>query len=789
LKAIFIISTLERDALKFGQALTWRTEGELRDLARDCGLDVEVEFVIQDPLLAGRNKAGIGIAAIREERPRLLDAISAAAPDLVVCFGPVAAACVLGHGNLREDDLVRRRHEPFGPDGPPVYYVYGLENVRARPGLKQWWHLDLKAAIAGYTEPVYGEYTYLRPGTDDWDLPWKSAHAIGYWAYDVKELGWDCETTGLVFWHPEARLRMMQISDRVGRAWVIQGTPDSRFPQWLLDILADPNIRKVGSNIKFDVKWARRFGIEVNNFADSGTREHIIDSSQPYTDLKRLTFKYLPRLADYSKPQKEYIKQVGGGSTTVGWAVAEDEPMFQYAAADAEASLAAYLGQVGPLASLERPRKLYEELYPVLADMEYQGVRVDTAINLELDSLYTERLRDVRARIAAQLGPVNLNSASALAGALLDAVPGLDLSFKDWKNLVGNEESPELSTRREILERESHKSPVIQDVLEYRRLRTRHTNFIKKVREKHLVEHHGHSFIHASFRTDLVETYRLSCTEPNMMNIPRKDFQTPELSVKRQFVSRWDGGQMLEVDQSQVEIRFAAWASGDAAMQDAVASGRDIHTEMASILLAKPAADITEQERYECKTRTFLIMYGGGAKKLAEQLMKSDVNPRKVTKDEAWKMIRDYFATFRGLKAHIDDTHDRAWKELAVETAFGFRRTFAAPVTREDKWSLQRQAFNTKVQSGAACLTYCAMIVLQNALRERNLQSKMVVQVHDSLLIDVHPDEVNVLPGLAKWAMEQGAVEKAREFGVEFAVDLKADVKMGDSWGNMAEVK
>jgi DNA polymerase-1 len=321
-------------------------------------------------------------------------------------------------------------------------------------------------------------------------------------------------------------------------------------------------------------------------------------------------------------------------------------------------------------------------------------------------------------------------------------------------------------------------------VLEYRQYRARHRTFIDKLVNGYAVEHHGGLYVHPSFHLERVETYRTSSSSPNMQNIPVKDFEHPELSVKRQFVSRFPGGQILNVDQSQVEIRFAAWASGDPRMLAAIGSGEDIHRAMAAQMLGKadPAA-VTEQERHECKTRTFLILYGGGARKLAQDLKISDMRAR--------QLINDYFAAFSGLRAYIDQVHTTVKRDLCVQTHFGFVRRFARPTKWRsiDGFSVLRRAFNTMIQNGAACLLYCALLELHSAMQSRKLQSKIILQVHDSILIDVYPGEMEVVAPLAKWAMEEASIKKAREFGVNFALPLRADIQVGPSWGSVEDYK
>ena len=591
-------------------------------------------------------------------------------------------------------------------------------------------------------------------------------------------IGFDLETyPGLNPWAPDARIRMCVITDRVGRAWVVQATANSTFPSWLLEILANPSICKVGSNPKFDYVWCRRFGIEINNIEDTSTREHILDESNPKTDLKSLTFKYVPRLGDYSREHRDLVRERGG------WEYVLDEEQYNYCGADGEASIGAYLAQQELIHKhgLDRPRLLFKALYEVLAKIEYRGMRLDAPTNRRLDKMYQRKLAGLRAEITEVLGPINLNSPTQLAKALKETVPDIKLTLREWASAVGDDDEEEAVTRRTVLLRESHKHPVIEKVLEFRKYRTRHSTFIEGVWEKHAVRKHHNYYIHPRYRTDVVETYRLSSQAPNGQNIPSKDNDDPDLTVKQQFVSRYKNGSIMEADQSQIEIRTAAWLSQDRKMLAAIESGEDIHTAMASIMLSKPVAEITEEERQLCKSRTFLILYGGGARKLAGDL--------KISQRAAQRLIDDYFATFTGLRDYIQACKDRVKVDLKVETPFGFRRYFNRP----ERWDssegfrIERQAFNTIVQSTAACITYISMIHIEDQMRARGLKSIMVGQVHDSVLIDVHPGEEQVVGSMVKQIMEASG-ELAEEFGVKFDVPLKSKVEIGDNWGAVKQM-
>lgn len=772
-EAVLVIGTPEPGSAKQGFALTDSTMAMLESITEECNVDATLVFVSLDPMDAGKNKSKLKMKRIKEERPRVLDEIDDARPDFVVCIGPVASACVFGKGNLSESELLRQAHYPLGENGPPVYVTYSLESLSWKAGIAEWLALDIKAAANGQTETEWGEYTLLLPGTPEWTH--YPADLVG-----CAVVGFDLETyPGLDPFAPDARIRMAVVSDKVGRAWVVQATDDGRLPNWVVQLAANPAILKVGSNIAFDYMWMRRFGYTINHMDDTSTREHVIDESNPKKDLKSLTFKYVPKLGDYSKGQRDLVRERGG------WENVRDEEMYDYCGADGEASIGTWREQDRRISSkdLEVPISLYRDLYKVLAEVQWNGMAVDMYANSVLDLKYRDKLAGLRKEITAVLGPINLNSPTQLAKALKHAVPDINLSVRDWARAVGNEEDEEAATKRDVLEREAHKHEVIPLVLEYRRYRTRHSTFIEGVRDKHARYHNGEYFIHPRYRTDVVETYRLSSQAPNGQNIPRKDNDDPELTVKQQFVSRFSGGSFLEADQSQIEIRTAAWLSEDEKMLEAIRSGEDIHTAMAAIMLNKDVEDVSENERQSCKHRTFLILYGGGARKLAKDL--------KITTRQAQRLIDDYFASFTGLRDYVQLCKDLVKQNLYITTPFRFTRAFNEPHNwnSSDGYRIERQAFNTIVQSTAACITYLAMIEIHRRLEEEGYASVMVGQVHDSVLIDVYPGEEERVAKMVKRVMENAGHLAWVRCGVDFDVPLMCDVEVGPNWGSVKKLQ
>jgi len=773
-KAVFVLGTLSRFARR-GDAISAEDFQILSRVADLAEVDAELAFAVTDLTCAGK-PAKASMKLIRAERDRLIEEINGHDPDVVIAFGPVAMKALFDKGNLALREHLREGYDIDGVTGK-VYCTHSLDQVAAKPGMEKWLRLDVQAAVRGFTTTKWGEYDVLDPGDPRW-----SVCPPDFWSLpDGSVVGFDLETyPGLDPWHPEARIRMAIISNAKGKATVVQLGPDSQLPDWLREIVEHPFIVKAGSNIKFDYKWLRRFGVRMENMHDTSTAEHVIDETNPMKDLKSLTFLYAPWLGDYSKEHRNLVTKRGG------WEYVEDNEQYHYAGADGEASYCAAVAQLKKLAKkgLERPFRLSMDLYRVLCEVEHNCCYVDMSTNSTLDDMFQEHIHRLRMKITEALGPINPASPAQLAKALLATIGDIDLTPRRLTKIFDprweESDEDEISTDRATLEREAEKHPIIETILVWRRLTKLHGTYIKGVRDKYLVRRRGAPCLSTSFRTDVVETCRLSSQAPNLQNIPRKPSEEDkhaipiELNVKRQYVSRFPGGKFLEADLSQAELRIAAMISEDPLMLDAVRSGEDIHTSMAAMLLDKNRDDVTKDERQRCKTLTFLILYGGGANTLSKQL--------NVSKDQAKSLIRQYFATFKRLDFYINRIRARVKRDLQVESPFGYRRRFKAPANWNcwDGWRIERQAWNFLVQNSAACCAFVAMIDLQTAMEKRGLKSRIVLQVHDSIGIDVHPDEVDEVAELAKYHLENPDTER---YGVTLTVPMLADVEIGDNWG------
>jgi len=270
--------------------------------------------------------------------------------------------------------------------------------------------------------------------------------------------------------------------------------------------------------------------------------------------------------------------------------------------------------------------------------------------------------------------------------------------------------------------------------------------------------------LHTSFNQTVASTGRLSSSDPNLQNIPiRRELGR---DIRRGFVPR-KGWLFLAADYSQIELRLLAHLSNDPAFVDAFKSGGDIHRQTASIIFGVPVADVTSEMRGRAKTINFATIYGQGAHALSRQL--------KISNAEAKEFIATYFERFRGVRNYLDSMVEHAREHGFVETIFHRRRYI--PELRDRNFNIrafgERTAANSPIQGSAADLIKIAMIRIDAAIKQRALQARMLLQVHDELVFEFPPQEEERLVTLVRHEMEHAA---------ELSVPLVVDVGVGDSW-------
>ena len=740
----------------------------LGNIADEAKLDVEIVFAVSNPKFAGAEKK-VRAPNIKAERARVVSEIQAAQPEYVFAFGRTAMASLLNTGTSVLKKY--RRKTTYIDDIPcPVHVCDSLSRVYVTPGIRKWLRLDVLAAVAGFNDTIYGEHKLLLPGTPEWEVMPDEFQ-------QVEAIGFDLETyPGTNPWVPDSHIRMAILSAMEGTATVVQTGSGGCLPEWVSQILVDPTILKGGSDISFDCQWIRRFGGLVENVHDTVMAEHIIDCTDPNKNLKYLTLRYAPQLGDYARPFEETRKKYGG------WAGTPDEEFYLYAGGDGEASIAAMLAQnkiIEADPKLTQAWKLADDLYPVLIDMRCAGLCIDKGVNDLLNRQMSAHLEDLVLGIQETLGPINPRSSTQMAKALVEFVPGIDLRERTWVRVLSDAEDEDVSTQRVVLEREADKHPVIGLVLEHRRWAKLHGTYVKALRDKFLVHHGGRDFIHPKLAMS-TETYRLAGSEPSPHQIPRKpkEGDSETLNVKRQFISRFEGGLILNADYAQMEMRIAAQESSDSSLLNAISEG-DVHLNTASMMFRQDAGTITEDMRTAAKTIGFATLYGAGKGRISKLLG--------ISQREAEGLIGQYFRVYPTLRQYIYDTYAYVMQHLSVTTPFGFTRTFMRPA--HGNWEgfegarIKRQGFNTIIQSTAACVMYVALIEMRERLSLFN--SQLICTVHDSVMIDCPPGELEVVSRLISGVMSNPDTKK---YGYELTVPLAVDLEAGNSWGTLEKI-
>lgn len=409
------------------------------------------------------------------------------------------------------------------------------------------------------------------------------------------------------------------------------------------------------------------------------------------------------------------------------------------------AQLARY-GLVKVLTEAELP------LVEVLASMESCGVRADREVLNTIGDSLKERIEKLTSDIYVLAGEeFNINSPKQL-GVILFEKLGLP---------NGKKTKTGYSTSADILEKIADAHPAVPLILEYRMLTKLNGTYVEGMLP--LIDENGK--IHAHFQQTVTATGRLSCTEPNLQNIPvRQDIGR---QFRRVFTKSHEDGVLVGADYSQVELRVMAHLSGDKALIDSFEQQSDIHTITASRVFGVPVEDVTPLQRSRAKAVNFGVIYGISAFGLSEDL--------KISRKEAQEYIDDYFKAHPGVKAYMDSMVEFCREHNYVSTLLG-RRRYISEIHASNFMTRQlgeRLAMNTPVQGTAADIMKLAMIRAYRALNEQNCESRLILQVHDELMIDCVSGEEEKVKELLEVSMTDA---------VQLKVVLAADVNTGNSW-------
>ena len=578
----------------------------------------------------------------------------------------------------------------------------------------------------------------------------------------------DTETTSL---DPlRADLVGMSLAVAPGRSWYLPfahvapdgelagGTAPPNLPPLtsaglapLRELLSDPRVHKAGHNVKYDWLVLRRAGVELAGVTydsmlasfvlDPGRRTHAID------DLAR------DRL---SLVMRTYPELVGRGKSQRPFAAVPVADAARYCAADSEMVLrlrAAFQPELEDHQLVQLLDTIELPLLPVLVDMEWRGVRIDVERLGEISRTFAGELAELEQSIYRAAGTdFNINSTPQLRHVLFDKIQLPVLK----KTKTG------ASTDYEVLEQlaaAGHEVPKL--LIEYRELSKLKSTYVDALPG---FINPATGRIHTSFNQTGAATGRLSSSDPNLQNIP---VRTPRgEAIRRAFVAP-PGALLLTADYSQIELRLLAHLSGDPAFVRAFEQGGDIHRQTAAIIFGVPQERVTSEMRARAKTINFGTIYGQGPFALARQLG--------ITQEEARAFIQEYFTRFAGVRAWLDRTVVEAREKGYVETLFGRRRY--VPELKDRNYNIrafgERTATNSPLQGSAADLIKIAMVRIAAALTAGGLASRMILQVHDELVLEVPAGEASIATELVKRHMERAA---------DLRVPLVVTIGVGMNW-------
>ena len=516
--------------------------------------------------------------------------------------------------------------------------------------------------------------------------------------------------------------------------------------------LEDPRLPKVGQHCKYEMILFARNGITMRPVAfDSMIASYLIDPGRRQHNLDVLAL-------DYLNHRTILYKEVAGtGKKQVTLDQVEIEHVARYAGEDADIALRLKETLEPKLAQLGLDDLFHELEMPlsdVLAEMEMAGVKVDRALLATMSAELATTMQSLEAEIHELAGgPFNINSPRQLADILFTR---LKLSSRRRTAVTRT-----LSTSVDVLEDLAREHPLPRKILDYRSLAKLKSTYIDALPE---LINPATGRVHTSYNQTVAATGRLSSSDPNLQNIPARTALGRR--IRGAFVPE-PGHLFLAADYSQVELRIMAHMADVPELVDAFRQGEDIHERTAAEIFGVMPGMVTKEMRGQAKTINFGILYGMGSVSLADQLG----IPRKA----AQEFIDNYFRRFPRIKEYIDETIAQAEKDGYVTTLFNRRRYFP-DIKSPDRMARQqalRAAVNTTIQGTAADLIKKAMLGLRQALRDGGHRSKMILQVHDELVLECPDNEIPTVQPIVRRCMEGVAALR---------VPLTIDMKSGNSW-------
>ncbi|MDQ2752518.1 MAG: DNA polymerase I, partial [Bacteroidota bacterium] len=571
-----------------------------------------------------------------------------------------------------------------------------------------------------------------------------------------KQICFDTETTGIDA--NNAELVGMSFCFQPGEAFYVpayEGEQTKIILQHFKPLFENPYITWVGQNIKYDMLIMKWYGIELKGKIWDTMLAHYVIEPESRRGMDLLSAKYLGY-------EPVHIEELIGkrGKGQLNMRAVPFEKIKEYAAEDADITLQ-LKSKFEPLLKTYSVEKVFAEaevpLVEVLTEMEFNGVRIDESflkeysLQLDIESLAAEQ------RIYNASGvKFNIGSPKQLGEILFDKLK-LDPKAKKTK-------SGQYATGEEVLIKLAHEHVIVNDILIYRQLSKLKSTYVDALP---LMINKKTGRVHTSYAQAVAVTGRLSSNAPNLQNIPIRTERGRE--IRKAFVPRDENHVLVSADYSQIELRIIAAISGDENMCEAFAQNKDVHTATAAKVFRVPENEVTKEMRYKAKSVNFGIIYGQGAFGLSDNLG--------ISRAEAKEIIENYKKEFAGITKYMDDMIKLARERGYAETLLG-RKRWLRDINSGNftvRSFAERNAVNSPIQGTAADMIKLAMIKIHAAIKESNLSSRMILQVHDELVFDALASEVETLKPLILDNMKTALL-------LPNGVPVEAEVGMGVNW-------
>ena len=529
---------------------------------------------------------------------------------------------------------------------------------------------------------------------------------------------------------------------------------ESEYASILRPIFENESIAKVGQNMKFDILFLRALGVEVKGAKWDTMLMHYLLDAESRHGMDALAERYL----NYSPIAIDTL--IGKGAKQLTMDMVGVDRVAEYASEDADITLQLYnvlrpmLEQEPSLLTLYH--EIEEPMIDVLADMEWEGVCINSEALRNYSVTLSQKLSAIEAEIREVSGEatININSSRQL-GELLFA----KMRITDKPKMT---KTKQFCTDEEYLQSFAGEHRVVDLILEYRGLKKLLSTYVDSLPQ--LVNPiTGH--IHTSYNQAVTATGRLSSANPNLQNIPvRDDVGRP---IREAFVPSDERHELLSADYSQVELRLMAHLSGDENLCEAFREGKDIHAATAARIFKKSIEEVTSEERRRAKTANFGIIYGISAFGLSQRL--------RIPRSEAKQLIEGYFESYPKVKEYMDNVVATAREKGYVETLFGRRRYLADIDSRNAnaRALAERNAINAPIQGTAADIMKLAMVGVARRFKAEGIRSRITMQVHDEIVVDLLRSERESVERIVKEEMEGAA---------KLSIPLTAECGVGENW-------